>query len=105
MAIKPDVAIGLAERKIGDDERRTLDRIEHDIDDFLKLNYDRDTCPYYLLTEHLSVAATHDLLRRYRAVGWNVMAWPNGQSNSTLIYFVVAKGRAKATINAISGTH
>jgi len=82
MAIKPETILGLCRRPISGPEKLLLAKVELDIDEFLKLNFEPDLCPYFILTEHLSLASMHELLRRYRSAGWKVAAWPNGRSTS-----------------------
>jgi hypothetical protein len=105
MAIKPNTVLGLSRGPLAHEEEILLLRLESELDEFLRLNFERDVCPYFILTEHLSLAAMHELLRRYRRVGWNVVAWPNGRTGSTLLYFIQGKQRALEGLPTFPGTH
>jgi hypothetical protein len=105
MAIKPATVLGLSRAPVTREEEILLSRLESDIDEFLRLNFEKDFCPYFILTEHLSLAAMHELLRRYRGAGWNVVAWPNGRTGSTLLYFIQGKQRALGGTRLLPGTH
>jgi hypothetical protein len=105
MPIKPTTVLGLSRATLAREEEILLSRLESEIDEFLRLNFERDFCPYFILTEHLSLAAMHELLRRYRRAGWNVVAWPNGRTGSTLLYFIQGKQRAPEGTRLLPGTH
>jgi len=105
MAIKPETILGLCRRPISGQEKLQLAKVELDIDDFLKLNFEPDICPYFILTEHLSLASMHELLRRYRSAGWKVAAWPNGRSTSPVLYFVQRKRSGLEQLQQLSGEH
>jgi hypothetical protein len=105
MAIKPTTVLGLSRGPLSREDEILLSRLESELDEFLRLNFARDLCPYFILTEHLSLAAMHELLRRYRCAGWNVVAWPNGRTGSTLLYFIQGKQRALLGPRQLPGTH
>ena len=105
MAIKPETILGLCRRPISGPEKLLLAKVELDIDEFLKLNFEPDICPYFILTEQLSLASMHELLRRYRSAGWKVAAWPNGRSTSTVLYFVQRKRSGLEQPQQLNGEH
>jgi hypothetical protein len=106
MAVKPDTVLGLSSRRLNVGEERLLLNIELDVDEFLRLNFEKDYCPYYILTENLSLPAIHELLRRYRKAGWSVVAWPNRKLGTTLLYFTQPKRQETAAKDqTIPGIH